>query len=205
MSTAAWLATSTGETLELPLGRWLGVPTPEEEGVLERVLAPVLDVGCGPGRHVLALARRGVMSLGIDVAPGAVQIARRQGAPVLERSVFDRVPGTGRWGSALLLDGNVGIGGDPVTLLGRVAQLLRAPTAGSRDPAPRILVEVEPPGAPSGQHLARLELEDGSPGPWFPWARVGAMETRSLAAAAGCQLADLWEEAGRWFAQMDRW
>ncbi|HEY3238398.1 MAG TPA: class I SAM-dependent methyltransferase, partial [Acidimicrobiia bacterium] len=97
------LRTSAGDVLHLPLERWLGPPTAEEESVLDRVVGPALDVGCGPGRHVLALARRGVVSLGIDVAGTALELARRRGAPVLERSIFERVPGAGRWGSALLL------------------------------------------------------------------------------------------------------
>ncbi len=43
------------------------------------VLSPgdlVLDVGCGPGRHVLELARRGIRSLGVDVSERFVQVGR---------------------------------------------------------------------------------------------------------------------------------
>jgi SAM-dependent methyltransferase len=36
----------------------------------------VLDVGCGPGRHSLALARRGITVLGVDHSPEFVQLAR---------------------------------------------------------------------------------------------------------------------------------
>lgn len=53
-------------------------------------------------------------ALGIDVSEIAVAHARSRGATAIEASVFDRVPGAGRWGSAPLLDGNVGIGGCPV-------------------------------------------------------------------------------------------
>ena len=35
--------------------------------------------------------------------------------------MFEPLPGEGRWGTVLLLDGNVGIGGDPVALLERAA------------------------------------------------------------------------------------
>lgn len=188
------LRTSSGEVLPLPLDRWLGEPTPEEESLLDRVVGPVLDVGCGPGRHVLALARRGVISLGIDVAGAAVELARHRGAPVLERSIFDRVPGSGRWGSALLLDGNVGIGGDPATLIRRVRALLR--------PGGRLLVEVEAPGTDAGCCQARLEVA-GRAGPWFPWARVQAREVQDLAGQCGCTLMELWQEGRRWFARLD--
>lgn len=40
----------------------------------------VLDVGCGPGRHAHALARRGIVVHGIDISPRFIEIAR-DGAP----------------------------------------------------------------------------------------------------------------------------
>jgi len=36
----------------------------------------VLDVGCGPGRHSLALARRGLEVLGVDLSPDFLALAR---------------------------------------------------------------------------------------------------------------------------------
>ena len=93
--------------------------------MLERVDGPVLDIGCGPARHALTLAEAGIVTLGIDISLPALAVARRRGAPVLHRSIFERVPGHGRWGTALLLDGNIGIGGAPDALLRRVAALLR--------------------------------------------------------------------------------
>lgn len=41
-------------------------------------LAPgmrVLDVGCGPGRHALALARRGISVLGVDISRRFIEVA----------------------------------------------------------------------------------------------------------------------------------
>lgn len=84
----------------------------------------VLDVGCGPGRLVAELAARGRPALGIDVSEAAVAHTARLGGQALRRSVFEPLPGEGRWDTALLLDGNVGIGGDPAALLHRMAQLL---------------------------------------------------------------------------------
>lgn len=175
--------------------RWVGQLTPADAGVLARAEAPVLDVGCGPGRHVVALAERGAVSLGIDITPAAVALARRRGASVLERSVFDRIPGAGRWASALLLDGNVGIGGDPATLLARVADLLR--------PGGSVLVELESPGTRHAVEVVRVLLE-GRAGPWFPWARVGLDDLVPAAATAGLAAAEVWEDTGRYFARLAR-
>ena len=40
----------------------------------------VLDVGCGPGRHALALARRGMHVVGVDLSPDFVALAREGAA-----------------------------------------------------------------------------------------------------------------------------
>jgi SAM-dependent methyltransferase len=180
--------------IELPTKKWLGALTPADQAVLAHAAAPVLDVGCGPGRHVAALARRGVMALGIDVAPGALRLARDQGAAVLQRSIFERVPGAGHWGSALLLDGNIGIGGDPHALLCRIRDVL--------DDDGVVLAEVDPPGCDCRRTYARLEK-----GPlttdWFPWATVGADGVAGLAADCGFALRESWTEEGyRWFAKL---
>ena len=162
--------------------------------MLARAVPPVLDVGCGPGRHVLALAARGVTAMGIDPAPGAVSIAATSGAPVLLRSVFEDVPGASRWGSALLMDGNIGIGGDPRRLLVRLRDLLRRGGRG--------LVEVDAPGRPMKRLTARIE-SGSSRSDAFPWAFVGADDIGDLARSAGFSLTDLWMEGARWFACLD--
>ncbi|MGH9013371.1 MAG: class I SAM-dependent methyltransferase [Acidimicrobiia bacterium] len=179
----------------LPAPRWLGALTAADESVLARVEPPVLDVGCGPGRHVLALAERGIVALGIDVTAGALGLARRRGAPVIERSVFDRVPGTGRWASALLLDGNIGIGGDPVALLTRVAALLQ--------PGGRVLAELDPLDRESALDVVRLHV-DGVAGPWFAWARLGASDIGPVAVRSGLVVMERWREGERWFALLGR-
>lgn len=37
----------------------------------------VLDVGCGPGRHSIALARRGIVTHGVDLSPDFVALAEQ--------------------------------------------------------------------------------------------------------------------------------
>lgn len=185
----------TGESIPLPLERWSNDPSPAECELLGLCRGPVLDIGCGPGRLVLALARRGVASLGIDVAPAALIQAHRKGAPVLDRSVFDSIPGTGRWNSALLLDGNIGIGGRPSRLLTRVHELL--------GPRGELFVECGHPGTPSETAPMRIETQ-GSSTHWFPWARVSIDDIRSLAARAGFVTTSTWTAEERWFAALER-
>jgi glycosyltransferase A (GT-A) superfamily protein (DUF2064 family) len=186
----AVMRTREGDALPLDVGRWLGRAGPVDRDLLERVEGPVLDIGCGPGRHVEALVGRGMVALGIDASPAAVRLARDRGVPVLERSVFDRVPGTGRWSTALVLDGSIGIGGDPGALLARLRQLVR--------PGGRVLAEVTGPGESSRTADVRLEC-DGRTTAWFPWAVVGMDDLPGLAAATGLRTVQIWQGAGRWF------
>jgi SAM-dependent methyltransferase len=182
------------EVVPIPVGRWHGVPDREEMEVLARAQGPVLDVGCGPGRHVRALIEKSVPAVGIDVSLAAVRAARRRLAPAIKVSVFGAVPGAGNWMTLLLLDGNIGIGGDPVRLLRRCHDLL--------DPQGMVLAELDPPDVPAGRFHARVE-HAGQVGPGFPWARVGPGQMGGVAAQAGFDVNDIWEAGGRWFVQLD--
>jgi hypothetical protein len=112
---------------------------------------------------------------------------------VLQRSVFDALPGTGRWETVLLLDGNIGIGGDPDRLLRRCAGLVR--------PGGEVVVEVDPPGTGWRPCRARLE-RDVDRGPWFPWAVVGCDAIPALARAASLQVRTINRVEHRWIATL---
>jgi SAM-dependent methyltransferase len=183
-----------GRTFALPSERWWRDPLDEETRVLQLAVSAALDLGCGPGRHTVALARLGMRALGVDSSSAAVAAARARGAAVVHRSLFDRLPSEGSWGSALLLDGNVGIGGDPVRLLRRVRQLVRR--------GGRALVELEPPGTETESLRVRAE-HAGTETEWFPWARVGVDDVAILALAAGLEPVATWVDRDRWFARLD--
>lgn len=187
------LLADDGTSLSLHLDRWHGNALDEELEVLQRAQAPAIDLGCGPGRHIVALNARGVPALGVDTAPSAVATARASGALVLERSIFDRIPGSGRWGSALLLDGNIGIGGDPVALLDRARQLLR--------PGGNILVELDAPEVATRALRVRVAANDAL-GPPFPWSVVSVDDITAIGSVAGLSVADVWEGGERWFAEL---
>jgi SAM-dependent methyltransferase len=184
-----------GRLQPLAVDRWLGPARGPDTRLLQRAAGPVLDVGCGPGRHVAALAARGVPALGLDVSATAAAIARERGAAVLCGSVFGPVPGAGTWRTALLLDGNVGIGGDPEALMRRLGALL------ARDG--RILCETDAPG--TGLERATVRLDDGTlVSDAFPWARVGIEALPAVARAAGFSTLATWDDEGRWFAELAR-
>ena len=189
------LLTATGLPAALPLRRWLAPAGPADLLALEHAAAPVLDVGCGPGRLLAALAAQGRAATGVDVSPVAVRLARRRGGHALRASVFSPCVPAGAWGSILLFDGNIGIGGDPERLLARTAELLR--------PEGEAIVEVDPPGG--GATVVGVRLEGaGAVGPWFDWARVDADAIAVLARCAGLRVAGRLEGEGRRFARLRR-
>jgi SAM-dependent methyltransferase len=184
---------SDGTVLALPLDRYLGPPDATDERLLQRLRGPVLDVGCGPGRHLHALAAQGVFALGVDLSPVAVALARGRGTRAIVASIFDELPGASRWRSALLLDGNIGIGGSPTRLLARIGKLLRDDG--------ELLIELEPPGVATGATFARIETCDGGSS-WFRWARVSIADLQWLAHAAGFQVQSSWSLDERYFARL---
>jgi SAM-dependent methyltransferase len=187
------LRLSDGTTTPLALGRWLGAPDETDERLLATARGPVLDVGCGPGRHLHALAKRGVFALGVDLSPVAVTLARSRGVTAIVGSIFDEVPGAGTWRTALLLDGNIGIGGDPTRLLTRLRALLAAES--------EVLVELDPPDTTSATLKARLEGRDQASA-WFSWARVARDDICAPARAAGFEPRGAWRRRGRWFVRL---
>ncbi len=55
-----------------------GGPQPEVERL--QVAGPLLDAGCGSGENAIAIARRGIEVVGVDVAPTAIRQARAKAA-----------------------------------------------------------------------------------------------------------------------------
>lgn len=185
-----FLRRTDGWLLPLEVERWCGGADAADMTVLRRCRGAVVDLGCGPGRLVAALATLGHPALGIDASPVAVHKARRRGGAALCRSVFDPLPAEGRWGSALLLDGNIGIGGDPEALLGRVSAILAPDGALLTEAAP---TEVEE------RVEVRLDDGNGGSGPVFPWARIGVPALRKRAQEAGWEVLEEWACGERYF------
>jgi SAM-dependent methyltransferase len=170
------------EPQALPVHTWRREADAEDLVMLALCHGHTVDLGCGPGRLTGALAQLGHVALGVDVVREAVEQARARGAAALRRDVFDRLPGEGRWHSALLADGNVGIGGNPVTLLRRARVLVEAQG--------RVVVELAAPGVPHLSQWAVLSSPGVRSAP-FRWSTVGVDDIVVLAREAGFAQVDV--------------
>jgi len=154
----------------------------------------VLDIGCGPARMVRAAVDRGLDALGVDVSVTAVAMAVDAGLPVVAGSVFDELPGEGSWHVALLLDGNIGIGGDPTALVARASAVLSADGS--------VVVETAPDASADVVYDAQVVDEQGRASATFPWAEVGREALGRHAAAAGLRVSQTWSASGRTFCRL---
>jgi SAM-dependent methyltransferase len=168
------VSASAAQTLDLDT--WSQPADAQDLLLLDLCEGPTLDIGCGPGRLTTALAELGHVALGIDVAGDAVTQTRRRGGAALHRDVFDDLPGEGRWRTALLADGNVGIGGNPVALLRRVRALL--------DPRGQVVLELDSEEGGLRTGWAVL-VSRGVTSPPFRWSVVGIDAIERIAESAG--------------------
>jgi len=178
----------------LPVADWTRGANEHDEVLLRHCEGPVLDIGCGPGRLAERLAHLGHLVLGIDIVPEAVAQTVERGASAIRRDVFDALPGEGRWRTALLADGNVGIGGDPAALLRRVREVL--------DPRGRVVVELAAPGTGLSRSRAVLTCDGRRTRP-FDWAVVGLDVAPELARRVGLRVTSTGSTGERWFAVLE--
>jgi SAM-dependent methyltransferase len=180
-----WLRHDDGRIHLLPVRSWLGghgADSVFDAAIVALCDGPTIDLACGPGRLVADLIQRGIPALGVDQSETAVRLARRSGAPALLRDVFAPLPGTGRWQTVLLADGNVGLAGDPLRILQRARELLAA--------GGQCVAEFDPGTVGVRAHSVRLETSQGV-GPWFKWASVGVDCAAALAEEVGLALVGL--------------
>ena len=62
--------------IPLDIAGWSSRADPVELRRLAAVRGPVLDIGCGPGRLLVALGERGIPALGVDASPVAARCRR---------------------------------------------------------------------------------------------------------------------------------
>jgi glycosyltransferase A (GT-A) superfamily protein (DUF2064 family)/SAM-dependent methyltransferase len=173
--------------------RWCRPADPVDELVVLRCEPPVIDIGCGPGRMVTALQQSGRAVLGIDISPAAVALGARDGGQLLRHGYEDPLPGEGRWGTALLLDGNIGIGGDVASMLARCRDLVGA--------GGLIICEIDPD--PHCDETFQLVLAaDGHHCAPTPWASIGLIGVQRVATLLDLIVAEEWRTGRRAFVSL---
>ncbi len=161
----------------------------------------VLDVGCGPGRHSLALARRGFEVVGVDHSAEFVRLAREAAAADGIAASFEELDvreldRPGEFDAAICLcQGGFGLlgGRDETDVFGRIAATLRpggalAVSAFSAAFAVRHLEAGEDYDPATGvlHEVATVRGPDGDEAPFDLWTTCfTARELELLARGAG--------------------
>jgi glycosyltransferase A (GT-A) superfamily protein (DUF2064 family)/SAM-dependent methyltransferase len=187
--------TLMGQQCALPLdtSRWSGPADAVDLVVVARCEPPVIDLGCGPGRMVQALSESGRPALGVDISSVAVEMSMTRGGLALRRRIDERLPAEGRWGTALLMDTNIGLGGDVAALLARCVDLVI--------PGGLIICEVDRLPDRHEVHSVVLQTEEVASAP-LPWARIGAAALVRVATSLDLLLMEEWSSGDRAFVAL---
>ena len=161
------------------------------------VEAPVLDLGCGPGRHLAALraaGKRGARRRPLPRRRAARARPRRRRDP--RSTCSARCPAPARWRTALLLDGNIGIGGAP-----------RAAAAARRASCWRPAASRSSSSTRRARRRCRTRCGSRRPA-WCAsgsaWARVGVDGIGRSREPPGSRTRTRSTAGGRWFAVLRR-
>jgi glycosyltransferase A (GT-A) superfamily protein (DUF2064 family) len=186
-------ATGDNGPLRLDLARWAADADEVDLMVVARCQPPVIDLGCGPGRMVRALNESGRAALGVDMSATAVDLSMARGGPALRRLISEPLPGEGRWGTALLMDSNIGMGGDVPALLLRCRALV--------GPGGLIICEVDDISDRHEVHHVRLSSEQ-HPSALLAWSQIGVRALHDVAARCELLITEEWSSGHRTFVAL---
>jgi SAM-dependent methyltransferase len=185
-----------------PIAQWPAV----ERRALRWARGRVLDVGVGAGRAALELQRRGRSVVGIDVSPGAVEVARARGVRDARLLAFEDVDDSlGKFDTIVMLGNNFGLFGSPSKarrMLRGLRPLAERVVAGSNDPYttedPAHLAYQErnrKRGRLPGQLRLRVRYRDLI-GPWFDYLIVSPDEMATILEGTQWRIRRLLQESG---------
>lgn len=179
----------------------------------------VLDIGCGAGRHALALQERGHDVTAIDVSEAAVEVARDRGvedARVVDvADVADELDGV--YDTVLMLGNNFGLVGTATrapSILGGIANVTAADghlLAESRDPTAtdeRVHLDYHDlnreRGRLPGAVRQRIRFETVAT-PWHDYLQAAPETMRDLVAETPWTVADVIDsEGGHYVGQLQK-
>jgi SAM-dependent methyltransferase len=185
-----------------PVARWPAV----ERRALRWVRGRVLDAGVGAGRAALELQRRGRSVVGIDVSPGAVEVARGRGVRDVRLLAFEDVDeSVGHFDTIVMFGNNFGLFGSPSKakrLLRRLRPLANRIVAGSNDPyatadSAHLAYQERnrKRGRMAGQLRLRVRYRDLI-GPWFDYLIVSPDEMATILEGTQWRICRLLEQSG---------
>lgn len=140
---------SSMETYFAPASKWSRL----EREAMRLVRGRVLDLGCGPGRHVLFFQRRGFDVVGVDASPTQVALARIRGADQVYLGTVQRLPrGLGTFNTVIMMGNTLGTAGD----LPRMRHFLRE-LRGITPKGAQLIGHTRVPGTWYPEHLSYIK------------------------------------------------
>ena len=190
---------------------------PDQLGPLEalacsKATGRVLDIGCGAGRHALAMAARGLDVTGLEPSAGAAQVARDRGVSVLEGRLDQLAEG--EYDTIVMLGNNLSLLAGP-----GIAPALLTRLAGRAAPGAVLLGQSIDPyatdeavhkayhrrnrdrGRPGGQLRIRIRFRELATG-WFDYWFLTVDELARLVEPTGWTLADVTREGPGFLATL---
>jgi ubiquinone/menaquinone biosynthesis C-methylase UbiE len=122
-----------------------------ERELLKHADSPVLDIGCGAGRHALYLQDQGLDVVGLDLSEGSLHVCRQRGLKKTVHGSACNLPSFNQsFNTFLLLFNNFGICGNPQDTIRMLKRIYSLGT-----PQAKILASfADPSGTKKAYHLA---------------------------------------------------
>jgi SAM-dependent methyltransferase len=104
-----------------------------EQELLKHAESPILDIGCGAGRHALFLQNQGMDVVGLDISEGAIFVCKKRGLKKVVLGSASNLPSfKNPFNTFLLLFNNFGILGHPSDTIKMLQNLFRLGTPDAR-------------------------------------------------------------------------